>query len=555
MPVSGYQAGAWRTPSTREEEFQLAGRIVASQLLVLLGSWLYLRFDDWAASALLVVALFHAAIVFARAMAAYARTALIATGIVLVSLSPIMTYGSQSGEVLYFGSAYSVDYQQYISVAYSLATNGLPFANPYWPAQPGYYHYGFTLPLAAVLRLVDLRSGGFFFYSYAFFAYAAAILVLLLVMLRMVFFTSSREWLIAVAVAVFASSYKALYGAISAFAVGTELAGYDTPIGFKTLQNDMIFGPHYIYSAIFLLYVLAILSRRREEVIGSFESLMIGLVAFTAPLINAFSSVILAAFFAGFVLVRHWRTPKRALTDRSSWVLAGALMLSYVGMRLLNVYAPGLRMARLDFDPLVLATLFIGIAINFGGLLILYLQRDRFSDPLWQISSVALCVLALSIWVLTIDQNMEGRFSISRRLGTFIVLILMINIRMTALDWRHAVVLAPALLTFLGQNYYFFASQDYSSRTVGVARELFDIRMPYRLNDAAYRASDRYRFNFDIVTGGASIEYPNSLGYRQYSPVSVVRPSPATPATPATGALNITFQDNVFTPVRSESGE
>ena len=522
--------------------------IVLSQLLLLIAGFGHLNIKNQITSYLFIAAILVTLVLFIKLIREYFIEFLSFILILAISLSPILVYGKSHEGILFFGSAYSVDFQQYLSVAFSLSNEGLPLQNPYWPGIPGFYHYGYLLPFASLLTVVEQERGSFFLYSYSFLLYSAATTLLLLFAIRLFFFKSFRSALLAICVGLFACSYKAIYAISLVFVAGSELSGYDTPVGFKTLQNDVMFGPHYLYSGVFLLYFLHVLSKSLKGELSTTEIATLMLISFLAPLINGFSPVILASLVGGYLIAKHLKTPFGVLTDKDAWVLLVCLVTSYLAIHSLNVFAPGLRQPTLDISLYSLFNLCFGLLVNFGVLVILFLFAKDRKTPLYKISLISIILLTVIIAVLGIDGDLESKFSISRRIGSVILLILVVNVSINRFRWSSVAIMLPATLTFFGQNYYFFNSQQYVDRTVGISSELFNLQGAYNLDKEAYELTDKYRFNFDLITGKAAIRYPNSKGFHQYSPKQY------TSEYSEKGeehVVTISFKDNAFIPVEA----
>jgi hypothetical protein len=521
---------------------KLSFEIVCAQLLLFTGSYFFLRDENYFTTLFLGIACLYFIFNLFKIFKYSFKSSIFSIVIVISAIFPFINYGSDIDGNLFFSSAYSIDFQQYISVSYSLANYGIPFNNPYNPGEIGYYHYGFLIPFASLLKILDFQKSTFFFYSYSFFCYVLVTEFILFVIIKTLFFEKFKNWLIAICVGVFASSYKGLYGIYEAFHSGIDSSGFDTTIGFKTLQNDLIFGVHYLYSFIFLAFVIKILSINVKQNISYKYIYILAFISFILPSLNAFSPAILFSIFSGYLILRNSKYIWESYKDISVYICLLLLAISYVGMQLLNVHTPGLRMVSIEFNMEVFSHLVFALVINLGPLLILFiLSRDK-NLSMFHISAIAIVILTLMIAVLTIEQGGEGRFSISRRIGSAITLLLLINININSFDRTKLIVIIPAVLTFIGQNYYFYNGNYISSRTVGISSELFEINRNYYLNNEAYAVSDRYRFNFDIITQAESISYPNSLGATQYNPRSNNRININQPF----NAIEIGYENNSF---------
>ena len=132
-------------------------------------------------------------------------------------------------------------------------------------------------------------------------------------------------------------------------------------------------------------------------------------------------------------------------------------------------------------------------------------------------SALTIFILLIFISILSIDQNDEGKFAISRRIGTFISIILFINIYEIKLNKINLAILFPGLLTFIAANYLIIFGYFYDNRTVSIDKKLLGINSNYFITKCML-FTNKYRFNFDMITESESIKYPNSLGFKQYSP-------------------------------------
>ena len=135
-----------------------------------------------------------------QVLAKYILDAIVIFAFTIIALSPYVLYGMRIDETLYFGSAYSVDTQQYLSVAFSLANHGLPFKNPYWPDVEGFYHYGYMVPLAAAIKFLSLETTSFFNYSHLLFGYIAITVSFVFLCIRIMFFQTTKSAMTALAI-------------------------------------------------------------------------------------------------------------------------------------------------------------------------------------------------------------------------------------------------------------------------------------------------------------------------------------------------------------------
>ena len=188
---------------------------------------------------------------------------------------------------------------------------------------------------------------------------------------------------------------------------GKELSGYDTTIGFKTLQNDIIFGPHYIFSALFFCYLIFILIQNFAGQLSRLQTVTFLFISFLLPQINGFAPIVLLSIFGGFLITKHRFNITALLVDKISWLLLLCLIASYAGLKLLGVHASGLRSPEFDFEISVFFDLLTGLAINFFVLFWLFLGAKDKSEPIFALSVTAIIILSLMIVGINIEHDLD----------------------------------------------------------------------------------------------------------------------------------------------------
>ena len=442
-----------------------------------------------------------------------------------VIYSPYINYAKEIDGVRHFGSAYGIDFQQYLSVLWSLITQGVPFKNPYLPSESSVYHYGFMMPLAALLRISGgTNFYGFFDFSNYLFTYQVVTSFIFLQFVANYFFGSTpRRWFFAMALMFIFSSYKWLYSGLILFFASSS-GNFDTQFGFKTPANDFLFGSHYVFSMLLVLYIFWYLSNAERLITKSqryFGVATSSIAAFSLPVINVFSLLVIFAVYFSNSLSAIFITKSIRTSITIAISTCYIPVFAYLGYLVLISPATNQSSAYFSFSISSVPLLTLSLIVNFIPLIYFFLKSKDFRNRSWMsaLISVLLLLFIISIFRVSNGVDSDDSFNVSRRLGTSIGWLMLIvsdmNIMLSAAKW----FIYPAALTFFAQ-YAAFHVVDfrYDSRNEKVASKLFNARVPYSFDKKAWDETKRVSFNFDIMIGHASCGTPSSQGAFRYTP-------------------------------------
>ncbi len=441
--------------------------------------------------------------------------------------SPFALYGQVVDGSRYFGSAYGVDFQQYLSVINSLAVNGLPFNNPYMPGLVASYHYLYSAPVAVFARFAlafDLQY--FESLSVCLFIYQLWSSFVLLSILGTCFYGNSvRGFCGMAALIIVGSSLKWVYALYQFLNSPGLSSSYDTPFGFKTVANDFLFGSHYILSSTFMVYIIAVTLYFRRSLGGNEKLWSIYLLvtsflaAFMMQLVNGFSLVVCSLAMFSFAVVDAWDRQLRIPQTIIYFFVPLFALLSLVNTG--PSHGEGYKVY-FELELAHLGSFVLSIMVNFGpiilaGLVCLWKDwKDRI--PL----VICIFLILVAAFILKIDLPIENNneFNVTRRLGSSVIWILAVLIDPKLVGRRVLIILiVTGSLTFLSQ-YLFFLIGDklITERHVLIANNVVNSRNSYQLTEHAWKNSFKDSFNFDIIVGKEACKYPNSAAALRYSP-------------------------------------
>jgi hypothetical protein len=445
--------------------------------------------------------------------------------LLVIVYSPYVNYAKEIDGVRYFSSAYAIDFQQYLSVLWSLISEGVPFKNPYLLSEGSVYHYGFLMPLAVVLRYfggTDFYN--FFFLSNYLFIFQLATSLIFLQFLAFYFFKGNlKSWFCTISIMIFFSSYKWLFALAVLFSSGGGGGNFDTKFGFKTPANDFLFGSHYVFSMLFILYIFWYLTNSSNLNNKNQHYLTVTtacISSFFLPVINVFSLLVVFSLYISSLFADLY-IKKDILVVVKESVIKGCIPLAaYLGYILLVAPMPNKNSTYLSFDLITIPLVAFSLIINFGPLIYLFIRGGDFFNKRWVTALFAISLLLTLIVMFRISSgaDLDDSFNVSRRLGTSIGWLLLVNCDINAIAGVARWFIYPAALTFISQ-YAAFHVLDfrYDSRNERVASAVFDRRTPYSFDNQAWNETGRQSFNFDLIVGHASCGVPSSLGAFRYT--------------------------------------
>lgn len=442
----------------------------------------------------------------------------------LIVYSPYIEYGKEIGQVRYFGSAYAIDFQQYLSVVWSLITQGVPFKNPYLPTEGSTYHYGFMVPLASILRLSQKTEFYEFFSlsNYLFIYQIFTAFVFLQFLALNIFKGNCRRWIFALAIMFIFSSYKWIY-AIFQFFLTHSATGFDTPFGFKTPANDFLFGSHYVFSMLFVLYIFNWLSEepKKSHSWRLISFLAVCFSAFILPAINVFSLFVVAAICMSTLLIFVARK-KTDLPMAVGRAIAASVIpfISYFGYLFFVNSSTNQGGIYFSFSIYSFFLVIFSLIINFGPLIYFFLKGARKHNKNWLNGLISVVILIIFIATFRISSGIEldDSFNVSRRLGTSIGWLMLIvsdiSLPLGFIRW----LIYPAALTFIIQYFAFFILDfKIDSRNERVDNNLFNAQVPYYFSREAWSQTGRVSFNFNLILGDRACGSPNSIAATRYT--------------------------------------
>lgn len=456
---------------------------------------------------------------------------ILAINILLLAIvySPYANYAKEIDGIRYFSSAYAIDFQQYLSVLWSLISEGVPFKNPYLLSEGSVYHFGFLMPLAVILR----HFGGtdfynFFILSNYLFIFQLATSLIFLQFLAFYFFRGNlKSWVCAASIMIFFSSYKWVYALIVLFS--SEKSGnFDTKFGFKTPANDFLFGSHYVFSMLFILYIFWYICNLHKLYNKNQYYLAIAttcISSFFLPIINVFSLIVVFSLYIASLL-SDFCIAKNIITVIKESIRKFYIPLAtYVGYIVLVAPTQNQNSTYLSFHLLSIPWVIFSLIVNFGPLVYLFVKGGDFFNKRWvtALFTISLLLFFIAVFRVPSGNDLDDSFNVSRRLGTSIGWLLLVNCNMSAIFGIARWFIYPAVLTFFSQ-YAAFHILDfrYDSRNEKIASQIFDRRTTYSYDKQAWNETKRQSFNFDLIVGHVSCGKPSSLGAFRYTPNLVV---------------------------------
>ena len=441
------------------------------------------------------------------------RSLTIAIVLILI-FSPYLNYAAEYDGYLWFSSGYSADFQQMVAFLHSLIQHGTPVINPYFPDHTAHYHYGLTAPLAFLIQYLDLQYD-FLYLSNIVFCWQIFVAFIVIVYFASLYQTS-KQAAIAIGIGIFASSWKFIHAGSIYFLYGAS-SSYDTPIGFKTIPNEIIFSPHYILSGIMMLHIYLSIFSRNSHPNLNFKFLPTLVIAFVLPILNAFSIVIPFFFFVASVILSQYSAFKSGGIYRGGWSLI-LLVCAYISANYFGQISSGHRLS-IELEWSDIPIYMYALVVNFAGLLLaIYFSKKIILDE-WLPAIITVSLLSFFIIFTGIETEWLGvdtKFNISRRIGSFIGILAIYHIRIDRLNRFKIFILAIGILSFASQYYLLLHSTYDPARSMAISSELININKPYRLDNRAFDTLGRSAFNMDLIVGSHACTYPISPLYKTY---------------------------------------